>query len=41
MLPHRNRLLFYSANDERRDRIVIRLLEPDHASMLPEAPFHR
>jgi len=41
MLPHRNRLLFYTANDERRDRIVIRILEPDHSAMLPEASFHR
>lgn len=41
MLPHRNRLMFYSANDKRRDRIIIRFLEPDHSAMIPEAPFHR
>jgi hypothetical protein len=41
MLPHRNRLLFYTANDERRDRIVIRILEPDHSALLPEPSFHR
>lgn len=41
MLPHRNRLLFYSTNDKRRDRIVIRTLEPDHSVLLPDAPLHR
>jgi len=41
MLTSRNRLMFYSANDERRDRIMIRTFEPDHAVMIPDAPFHR
>ena len=41
MLPHRNRLLFYSANDPRGDRIVIRTLEPDGEVLVPEAAFHR
>ncbi len=41
MVPLRNRLLFYSANEERRDRIVIRTLLPDAAVTVVEAAFHR
>lgn len=40
MLPHGNRLLFYSANDERGDRITIRTLEPDAMAIVPADSFH-
>jgi hypothetical protein len=41
MLANRNRLLFYTANDPRRDRIVIRTFEPDHTVRVAAASFHR
>ncbi|MCR9245436.1 MAG: hypothetical protein NXI31_10415 [bacterium] len=41
MLSNRNRLVFYSANDARRDRIVIHTYEPDRDTHVIEASFHR
>lgn len=41
MLGHRNRLLFYAANDPRGDRIVLRTFEPDARVQVLEASLHR
>lgn len=41
MMTSRNRLLFYSANDKQRDRIVIRTFEPDRSVIVPDWSFHR
>ncbi|MEM7199658.1 MAG: kelch repeat-containing protein [Planctomycetota bacterium] len=41
MIPQRNRLVFYAANDERGDRIVLRILEPDARVQVLEPSFHR
>lgn len=41
MLSSRNQLLFYSANEPTRDRIVIRTLVPDPDVRVLEAGFHR
>ncbi len=41
MLAQRNRLLFYSANDPRGERIVIRTLEPDPSVHVLETAMHR
>ncbi len=41
MLAWRNRLLFWSTNDPRGDRIVIRTVEPDRRVFVAESAMHR
>lgn len=41
LLAHCIRLVLYSANEERRGRIVSCTLEPAHAMQAPEASFQR